>query len=955
MATAQTDRRGLHSFSDTQSIVDQVLATCGLGKMLDVGCGTGLLVRRLLEHGVDAQGVGPVTASITEANRQVSGRYQVGSVTRLPYESESFDTIISTTCLEQLAETDIPLALSEFYRVTRRFLYIRLATHNRTWWEPRFFAAGFRRHPLLLNAVGFQSLEMEAGPIVLLFEKIPQAALQKYPPATRNLPMDALREVGPHSDVAIARYSLAKDYIRPNDVVLDLACGLGYGSAILWDGSEAAKVIGLDVSLPAIDYAQANFSPHRPTLEFRQSDVNKLPAFSDESLDVVVSFETIGSLKEIHRVLKPGSRLICSVSNAQLDLSKLKALVGEHFLVEQAFAQTSANGGKPLAEVTDGATPLHTETEYWLVVAMKDPVTGNKKNYVETAFPTGLKQELNITAFARDYRNPWLVRSMVTIGQRCRSETLLRDIARRVLESAPFSSADTGAALCVSGYLQLDSSTPDPQEQERLVDQLRRYVDSTGKTAHAARWRISNQYLLAKLLLNSGQIDRAREEFWKCAQMDCLVFSPLLATKTIDAAFWAGWLSLLQQAPNEARNAWQYGLREAQRVLSGDWEEIVGDPNRPVLFGLREATLVLDAATRCANGLSTLENLSRRPGYSATQVLYSLSNELRRHRGIIAEEISWIKSLSESNAWLERQKTELLSWTQELDRARNWLEEQRSTWQHTAEERGKLTRQQSEWSQKLEHAKVWLDQQAANWRQAAEKSGQVIEEQRTWMKSLEDGKNWLEQERNRWHQLAEERSQTIQEQHKKLESLELNHDQLEKQRGDWEKLASDRDKAIREHLLALRSLEHQLDASQSLVADKEKAIEQHRASIRSLEQQLDNSQATVAERDKALQQDRATIRSLEQQLGANRTLIQELEVARRKLTEALQELQNDLMALQQQMEQQRIDLQSKIERRATHIHDLEKRFFFRALVRLKLLPPPFNNELESESPEKETS
>jgi ubiquinone/menaquinone biosynthesis C-methylase UbiE len=931
VASPQTGGQGSQPFSDTQPIVDQVLATCGLGKMLDIGCGTGLLVRRLLEHGVDAYGVDTAALAVAENNQQASGRYQIGSVLHLPYEPESFDTIISIACLEHFAEADIQTALSELCRVTKRFLYVRLTTHDRTWWETHFFAAGFRRHPLLLIAVGFQALDTKTGPITLLFEKIPQAALKQYPHAgpqvEQKLPMDALRESGPRSDAALTRYSLAKDYIRPNDVVLDLTCGLGYGSAILWDGSEATRVVGLDLNLSSVEYAQANFCPQRPTLEYHEGNVGKLSAFTDESVDLVVSFETIENLKEVRRLLKPGGRLICSVSNAQFDLPKLKALVGEHLLVEQIFAQIAPNNGQSLVEVTAGVPPLHLVVEGWLLVAMKDPITGDRKNYVETAFPTGLKLELNITAFARDYRNPWLVRSMVTIGQRCRSAVLLRDIARRVLENAPFSSADAGAALCVSGYLQLESPTPDPQEREELIDQLRRYADSTDKTAHAARWRISNQYLLAKLLLNDGHIEQAREEFWKCARMDCLVFSPLLATKTVDAAFWAGWLGLLQQRPDEARNAWRYGLREAQRVLSGSWQEIVGNPDSPLLFGLREATLVLDAATCCSNGLYALDHSPQRPGYSATFTLYSLSNKLKHQQGIIARETSWIKSLSESKAWLEQQNAELHSWTQELDRARNWLEEQRSTWQHTAEDRGKLTEQQREWSQKLEQAKVWLDQQAVNWRQVAERRDQVIQEQRAWMKSLDQGKNWLEQERNRWHQLAEERSQTIQQQHQKLGSLEQNHAQLEKQRGDWQRLASDKDKAIQEHLVALQSLEQQLEASRAVIADRDKSLQQHLATIQSLEQRLD----------------------------ASRTLVQEMEVAQQKLSEAVKSLQSDIAVLYEQKEQQRADLQSRIDRRETHIRDLEKKFFYRALVRLKLLPPPFINEHEADSAEKKIS
>ncbi len=617
-ANAQPGSQGSQPLSDTQAIIEHVLATCGLGKMLDVGCGTGLLVRRFLEHGVDAYGLDADTAAVAKANQRVNGHYQVGSALHVPYETESFDTVISVGCLEHLAEADIPTALAELYRVSKRFLYVRLSTHNRNWWENHFFAAGFRRHPLLLTVVALQSLGTKTGPFTLLFEKIPQTAFQKYPHATiqaeQNSPMDALRKSGPRSDAALARYNLAKDYIRPNDMVLDLAGGPGYGPAILWDGSEAMRVISLDPAPPTVEYAQANFCPQRPTVEYHNGNPGNLSTFSDESVDVIVSFETIENLKEVRRLLKPAGRLICSVSNAQIDLPGLKALIGEYLLVEQVFAQIATDNSVGLVEITTSAQPLDSDTEQWLVVAMKDPVVGDKKNYVETAFSNNLEQELNVTAFARDYRNPWLVRSMVTIGQRSRSATLLRDIARRVLESAPFSSADAGAALCVSGYLQLESPTPDPRERERLIDQLRRYANSDGQTAHAARWRISNQYLLAKLLLNDGQIDPARKEFWKCAQMDCLVFSPLLATKTVDAAFWAGWLGLLQQRPDDARHAWQHGLREAQRVLSGSWQEIVGNPNSPLLFGLREATLVLDAATCCSNGLYTLDHSPQRPG-----------------------------------------------------------------------------------------------------------------------------------------------------------------------------------------------------------------------------------------------------------------------------------------------------------------------------------------------------
>jgi SAM-dependent methyltransferase len=880
---------------ELQSFVDQVLTTCGLGRVLHVNCGLGRLVRMLLVQGVDAWGVDSSPGAVGEANKLAPGRYQAGSVLKLPYEPESFDTIISTACLEDLAEADIPPALSELHRVTKRFLYIRLTGNgdggrritpngrDRAWWESRFFEAEFRRHPLLLTAVGFESLENGVGQITLLFEKIPPAAVERFPlkllRADRDLHMDMLRETGRRSDAHIARYDLAKGYIRPNDVVLDLACGLGYGSAILWDGSEAARVVGLDVDGFAVKYAQANFGPLRPTLEFGKGDVCDLSAFGDASVDMIVAFETIEHLetperflKEARRILKPGGRFICSVPNRWVDdagqdpnphhrqvfdLTRLKALVGAHLLVEQVFAQTAGGGmmltdrPRRLVEVPAGAQSSDQEAEWWLLVGMKDPVGATKENYVETAFGTGLKEEPNITAFARDYHNPWLVRSMVTIGQRCRSSSVLRDLTRRVLATAPRGSADVGAALCVSAYLELESGPRSPREREQLIGQLRNYIDTAEHTPHAARWKISNQYVLAKLLLVAGKTEPAREEFWKCAQMDCLVFSPLLATKTVDAAFWAGWLDAVNGRWPAARAAWKHGVNDARRVLGGSWTEVEGNPERPVLFGLREATAVLDAATRCANGLSTLDQLPLRPGHSAAQILYSLTSELRRREAVIAAEKLWATSLREGNAWLERQNVELRSWIQELDRARTWLEEQRSSWIHTAEEREKLSQEQRNWSQTLERAKNWLDQQVASWRSIAEKRDKIIEEQRAWMTSLEHGKSWLEQDRDRWRKLAEERSVALQENRQDLDELQGNLNQRERQLADLRAAVKEQEATTAEQRRSIEQLEH-------VVAD---------------------------------------------------------------------------------LQRQRVVLQEKIERRDARVRDVEKRFLYRALAWLKLLPP----------------
>ena len=54
----------------------------------------------------------------------------------------------------------------------------------------------------------------------------------------------------------IHRYHFAKQLVN-NKVVLDAACGSGYGSALL--AEEAKEVYGIDISEEAIEYARSNY------------------------------------------------------------------------------------------------------------------------------------------------------------------------------------------------------------------------------------------------------------------------------------------------------------------------------------------------------------------------------------------------------------------------------------------------------------------------------------------------------------------------------------------------------------------------------------------------------------------------------------------------------------------------------------------------------------------------
>ncbi len=113
------------------------------------------------------------------------------------------------------------------------------------------------------------------------------------------------------------RYIEALKYTN-NKVVLDIACGIGWGSYLIAK-SGALKCVGADISEIAIQTANDNFKSNN--LEFVLSEENKIPIEND-TFDVIISFETFEHLtnvdvfcEEIKRVSKNNSICLLSTPN----------------------------------------------------------------------------------------------------------------------------------------------------------------------------------------------------------------------------------------------------------------------------------------------------------------------------------------------------------------------------------------------------------------------------------------------------------------------------------------------------------------------------------------------------------------------------------------------------------------------------------------------------------------
>jgi SAM-dependent methyltransferase len=203
------------------------------------------------------------------------------------------------------------------------------------------------------------------------------------------------------------RYAWASQLVK-DKVVLDAACGEGYGSALL--AESATSVIGVDVDADTIEHARQRYG--RDGLRFVCSDCLQLP-LDDDSVDVVVSLETLehladhdGLMAEFRRVLKADGLLVLSSPDRQqyseatgydnpfhakeLNREEFEALLSRHFAHWCLLAQTlgfvsllwplngAGQGGvQTLQRQDDGAIRAAEQPQvaanYFLAVASAEP------------------------------------------------------------------------------------------------------------------------------------------------------------------------------------------------------------------------------------------------------------------------------------------------------------------------------------------------------------------------------------------------------------------------------------------------------------------------------------------------------------------------------------------------------------------------------------------------------
>ena len=199
-----------------------------------------------------------------------------------------------------------------------------------------------------------------------------------------NVPIFSASRAQFHRD----RYAYAGDF-AVGKVVLDIACGTGYGAAMLSDAG-AQKVLGIDVDPLTVRYAQKNYGSD--TVKFEVGDAGQL-GLNRASFDLIVSFETIEHVENVDKMLKglsealkyDGKIIISTPNQWPLSIAKFhtnsysrdqfKQCLEPYFDIELLLNQNSGsdykyNHGQPrgISMNSDHNTPT---AECFIAVAVK--------------------------------------------------------------------------------------------------------------------------------------------------------------------------------------------------------------------------------------------------------------------------------------------------------------------------------------------------------------------------------------------------------------------------------------------------------------------------------------------------------------------------------------------------------------------------------------------------------
>ncbi len=157
-------------------------------------------------------------------------------------------------------------------------------------------------------------------------------------------------------DFHLTRYRFAGRFCRESDV-LDIACGVGYGAALLRSHG-ALTVLGVDISEDAIAYARSRYT--RAGVSFQRDDAFRFEP--GRTFSAVVSLGTIEHLDDpttfVRRArswLEPGGRFIASVpTTLTTDLNPYQ----RHDFSQSSFERMLKDSGFTISDRMHQVSPV---------------------------------------------------------------------------------------------------------------------------------------------------------------------------------------------------------------------------------------------------------------------------------------------------------------------------------------------------------------------------------------------------------------------------------------------------------------------------------------------------------------------------------------------------------------------------------------------------------------------
>jgi len=473
--------------------------------------------------------------------------------------------------------------------------------------EAQLFAHGWRRHPagMMLHEYGEWTGEC-----------LPALTYWQHDSGQR----DGWLDRGFEADAMIARFAMAATHVRAGDrVMIDGACS----------DDAASIILALSRAGSVLFVGAAGDSRWETT-------GTSLDAVAPQSVDLVIAFDADAAggwqsrLEDYARLLKPDGRAVLGWRRDRGDGSRprdwdaLDDAVSERLLPELRYAQCAASPNPrgphmllqiPVEQVAD--------VDWLIMVASANPLlgAGSALEYENPAYPLRHGVPPTLVDFGAAYDNPWLYRSLVQMGERLNHEVKLARLAECVIEDSRPDSADRGAAIAVLGYRILEMRRADLAAV--ILPPIEAYVGQPidqSTPVHVRRWRISLAFLAGRLSELREQREDAARWYRQAAEANWWDFSPLLATKSIAAAFYEARLHLAAGNAQTALACFRQGMETSLKAAASAHDEQLGPDGHPLPFYLQELAEVIDMGSQCANALAHFHLWQRDPGLFWRQV-----------------------------------------------------------------------------------------------------------------------------------------------------------------------------------------------------------------------------------------------------------------------------------------------------------------------------------------------